>query len=114
MHRKVRFRRAVLAAVLAASFTGVTVAAETGVAGAASYPGTCSVYKTSTGRPGGGVTGHCLTGGPYWIQVVGLCQNIATRSSTFRNGYWGNMISHVDCRWNEIPVGGYIRIGSAV
>ena len=73
----------------------------------------CHAWVTSSGRPGGGVTGVC-NGISNWVQVVGLCQNIFTRSSRFVDGNWVHAgPSFAPCRWYEAPVGGYVRIGSS-
>jgi uncharacterized membrane protein len=40
----------------------------------------CHSYITSTGRPGGSMSGICYGGGG-WYEEIGLCQNIFTWSS---------------------------------
>ena len=108
--RRGRGRRLVAAATLTA---GLAVPMTALASSPASAAADCAVYKTSSGRPGGGLTGTC-PGIPNWIQVVGLCQNIFTRSSRWVNGNWVHGgASFAGCAWYEVPIGGYIRIGSA-
>jgi|SRR4051794_18774181 hypothetical protein len=98
----------VAALAIALSVGGAAVFA----ASASARASDCHSYITSTGQPGGSMSGICY-GGPGWYQEVGLCQNIFTLSSRWVNGPWVNSgVSQAKCSWSEKPVGGYVRIGS--
>lgn len=72
----------------------------------------CHSYITSTGRPGGSMSGICYGGGG-WYEEIGLCQNIFTWSSRWSYGNWVNGgVSYAGCSWYEKPVGGYVHLGS--
>ena len=72
----------------------------------------CYSYITSTGRPGGSMSGIC-NGGNGWYEEVGLCQNIFTLSSRWSYGNWvTGGVSYAGCSWYEKPVGGYVHLGS--
>jgi hypothetical protein len=72
----------------------------------------CHSYTTSSGKPGGGMSGICY-GGPGWYQEVGLCQNIFNLSSRWVDGPWvSGGVSYAKCSWYEKPVGGFVRIGA--
>lgn len=102
-HRQPHTRRrrgALVAATIVLAFGGLAPA----TASAGQRWG-CSAWVTSTGQPGGGVSGLCTQGSTrYAYRVVGLCQNIFTRGSRWIYGPWlTSGVSHAKCSWAEIP-----------
>lgn len=97
-----------LAIALAAFATPTAVA----ISPASARVSDCRSYTTSSGQPGGGMSGVCY-GGTGWYQEVGLCQNIFNLSSRWVDGPWvSGGVSYAKCSWYEKPVGGFVRIGS--
>ena len=104
------FRKAAIGLLLATSTALPAVAVAAPDAGATAS--NCQSYITSTGQPGGAVSGICY-GGSGWWQEIGLCQNIFTRSSRWVSGNWVNSgVSLARCAWYEVPRGGYVHLGS--
>ena len=90
-----------IAGVAALGILAPTTLIAAGPASAA--PHNCSAWVTSSGLPGGGVSGYCL-GETGQYRVVGLCKNIITNASNWVYGPWlSSGLSAVKCQWYQVP-----------